>query len=449
MTERLYRWRVTEISQIILVLLDSRCPLLHFPPSLADYLVNHKVILVLTKVDIIGPVRACEWMKYFQENYPNLRIVQVESYTEKQTTIVHQGRKQLEPHLPGAFRHQLVEAIKATHAEMLEPPEKVAKNPEWLQKWVPSIKREIDWDGVLSAGGGQVGAVVGGAAVPRPAPENGEAEGSDIDREPDVLTVGLIGQPNVGKSSLLNALFGARRVRASKTPGKTKHFQTLYWTNDVRLVDCPGLVIPNYVPMEMQVLSGTLPISKISAIPACINYVAKLLPLEQVYKLSHPAAAELPPEDKRTWREGTHPPKPKPVQWTAMDILNAFADTKGWFTAKAGRPDIHRAGNAILRALAEGRLSWAFWPSNTSLDLVRKENPEPDAGIWVPRENDGGDESEEDINEEVEEEVGSDTSSEILSDVEESEEDLPAVNAVRFSALQINDGESDKDDEEA
>ena len=35
---------------------------------------------------------------------------------------------------------------------------------------------------------------------------------------------------------------------------KTKHFQTLFWTSDVRLVDCPGLVMPNFVPMELQVL---------------------------------------------------------------------------------------------------------------------------------------------------------------------------------------------------
>src|SRR6185369_11980830 len=40
------RWRVTEISQILLVLLDSRCPLLHFPPPLQQYLFNRKVILV-------------------------------------------------------------------------------------------------------------------------------------------------------------------------------------------------------------------------------------------------------------------------------------------------------------------------------------------------------------------------------------------------------------------
>ena len=29
-----------------------------------------------------------------------------------------------------------------------------------------------------------------------------------------------------------------------------------------------------------------------------------------------------------------------------MDILTAYADAKGWVTAKAGRPDVHRAGNA-------------------------------------------------------------------------------------------------------
>ena len=34
---------------------------------------------------------------------------------------------------------------------------------------------------------------------------------------------------------------------------QTKHFQTLFWTPDIRLVDCPGLVLPDLVPVEMQV----------------------------------------------------------------------------------------------------------------------------------------------------------------------------------------------------
>lgn len=39
------------------------------------------------------------------------------------------------------------------------------------------------------------------------------------------MTVGMVGYPNVGKSSTINALNGAKRVAVSKTPGKTKHFQ--------------------------------------------------------------------------------------------------------------------------------------------------------------------------------------------------------------------------------
>ena len=47
---------------------------------------------------------------------------------------------------------------------------------------------------------------------------------------------------------------GVLKTRGSRQRSlfQTKHFQTLFWTPDVRLVDCPGLVMPNFVPMETQ-----------------------------------------------------------------------------------------------------------------------------------------------------------------------------------------------------
>ena len=41
----------------------------------------------------------------------------------------------------------------------------------------------------------------------------------------DVRTIGLVGYPNVGKSSTINAILQSKKVAVSATPGKTKHFQ--------------------------------------------------------------------------------------------------------------------------------------------------------------------------------------------------------------------------------
>jgi ribosome biogenesis GTPase A len=94
-------------------------------------------------------------------------------------------------------------------------------------------------------------------------------------------------------------------------------------------------------------MCGILPISRVSAIAASIHYAAKFMPLERILDLTHPSASEKQVEDKRTWREGAPRPITQPAEptWTAMDILTAYANKKGWVTAKAGRPDVNRAGN--------------------------------------------------------------------------------------------------------
>lgn len=88
------------------------------------------------------------------------------------------------------------------------------------------------------------------------------------------------------------------------------------------------------------------------AISLCIFFAAQLLPLEDILGLVHPSVTSPPPEDKRTWREGMRLPQSSQTQkntWTAMDLMTAYAKKRGWVTAKAGRPDISRAGNASKR----------------------------------------------------------------------------------------------------
>ena len=42
-------------------------------------------------------------------------------------------------------------------------------------------------------------------------------------------------------------------VSTSRTPGHTKHFQTIFLTRSIRLCDCPGLVFPSLVDKQLQV----------------------------------------------------------------------------------------------------------------------------------------------------------------------------------------------------
>ncbi|PVU85843.1 hypothetical protein BB560_006892 [Smittium megazygosporum] len=56
------------------------------------------------------------------------------------------------------------------------------------------------------------------------------------------ITVGVIGFPNVGKSSLINSLKRTRVCAVGPTPGFTKSVQLIHLDKTIRLLDSPGVV---------------------------------------------------------------------------------------------------------------------------------------------------------------------------------------------------------------
>ncbi|ORZ27559.1 P-loop containing nucleoside triphosphate hydrolase protein [Catenaria anguillulae PL171] len=56
------------------------------------------------------------------------------------------------------------------------------------------------------------------------------------------ITVGVIGYPNVGKSSLINSLKRAKVCGTGATPGLTRVVQEIHLDKNIKLLDCPGIV---------------------------------------------------------------------------------------------------------------------------------------------------------------------------------------------------------------
>lgn len=157
-----------------------------------------------------------------------------------------------------------------------------------------------------------------------------------------ILTIGCIGFPNVGKSSVMNALMGRKVCSVSRTPGHTKHFQTIFLTKNVRLCDCPGLVFPSSTPKSLQVLLGSYPIAQLREPFASIMYLAERLDLPKLLDIDHPEGGL--------------------SSWSTFDICDGWALKRGFLTAKAARPDTFRAANNILRMALEGRLCLFLLP---------------------------------------------------------------------------------------
>lgn len=277
-------WRVVERSDVVVQIVDARNPLLFRSDDLEKYVkeVNPQKMnmILVNKSDLLTEEQREHWAKFFDEQGIRTAFFSASLATEelkneaenKEEKLVKTERKDKDGH------PEIDESSEEDEGKSTEQPEDISLKE--LKKAASEINNTLD---DLEAKLEQIE-----QKIPTPQEEKSEASFTRnspklLSREElielfrnvyqgptyteNVTTIGLVGYPNVGKSSTINALMTEKKVSVSATPGKTKHFQTLFLDQDLMLCDCPGLVMPSFVLTKADmILNGILPIDQVSVI---------------------------------------------------------------------------------------------------------------------------------------------------------------------------------------
>ncbi|XP_015121472.1 guanine nucleotide-binding protein-like 1 [Diachasma alloeum] len=338
-------WRVLEMSDIFLIIVDIRYPVLMFPPYLYNYVTNDlkkDMILVLNKIDLASPALVLAWREYFQLHYPTVHILFFTSFpkynlrgNQEDGEGLKQRRRRGKLRMAAEGAQKLLSTCKAIVRDQVD-----------LSSWQEKIHEEMQMEYDLEDIDHKENTIVK------------KEDTSYFEHEKyknGVLTIGCIGTPNVGKSSLMNALMGKKVVSVSRTPGHTKHFQTIYLTKTVCLCDCPGLVFPSTVPKQLQILMGSFPIAQVREPYTTIKFLGERLDLPKLLRIQHQ-------ENDETW--------------SALDICEGWAAKRNYRTARTARLDTYRAANSLLRMALEGKICIFVYPERWSKEKERWEKHE-------------------------------------------------------------------------
>jgi len=180
--------KVVEAADVIIEVLDARDPMGCRCPDVENTIAtkypNKKVILLLNKIDLVPRANVEKWMAYLRNSYPTVAF---KSSTQRKGKISQSETK----------------FAKSTSADM---------------------------QGSESLGGDALLQLLKHYA------RTGAVKTS--------ITVGLVGFPNVGKSSVINSLCRVRAAKVGATPGVTKSAQEIHLDKRVKLLDTPGIVFP-------------------------------------------------------------------------------------------------------------------------------------------------------------------------------------------------------------
>ncbi|KAI9687602.1 MAG: hypothetical protein M1822_002212 [Bathelium mastoideum] len=359
-------WRVIERSDLVVQIVDARNPLLFRCEDLENYVKEvdsrKRNLLLVNKADMMTKEQRKAWADYFK-----LKGIRYKFFSASLAREMNEARGLGEDE-DGTIDGESMEEENALHEDEIDKVMAAEKEHDAVTQEALKIKqqerhedeeawvseeevdpRQDDPDLTLSDDD------------PTRILTTYELEDLFLQHAPNVETapdspsrktqIGLVGYPNVGKSSTINALIGAKKVSVSATPGKTKHFQTIHLSPRVVLCDCPGLVFPNFATTKAElVVNGILPIDQLREYTGPSALVTQRIPksfLEAIYGMK---IATRPIEEG-----GTGTP-------TAEELLRAYAAARGFATTGQGQPDESRAARYVLKDYVKGKLLFCHPP---------------------------------------------------------------------------------------
>jgi nuclear GTP-binding protein len=92
-----------------------------------------------------------------------------------------------------------------------------------------------------------------------------------------LITVGIVGFPNVGKSSVINSLKRSKAAVVGNMPGVTKKMQEINLDKNIVLLDSPGVVLSTNDQSDSLILRQAIKVEELSdpirPVDALINRV--------------------------------------------------------------------------------------------------------------------------------------------------------------------------------
>ena len=153
--------------------------------------------------------------------------------------------------------------------------------------------------------------------------------------EKEKFIVGVLGYPNVGKSSLINAMNGRSSAGVSSTSGYTKGIQKIKSDNTITFLDTPGVIPYKEKNETKHAITGTIDYNKTKDAELVVHDLINTFPglIEKHY--------EIPQE-------------------VDLDEKIELIAIKNNMMKKKGLPDVERASKKILKDWQEGIIKRKF-----------------------------------------------------------------------------------------